>query len=103
MRVAIGGISHESSTFTNVATTPGQFPGAQLSPRSGQSSSALPGSIRPSAVSSKGPEAHGFEAVPTMLAEAFPSAPTPRPIFDRPRGANYSTALRQRELSTGFY
>ena len=26
--------------------------------------------------------AHGFEVVPTMLAEAFPSAPTPRPIFD---------------------
>ena len=31
----------------------------------------------------EGAEAHGFEAVPTMLAEAFPSAPTPRPIFDR--------------------
>ena len=29
-----------------------------------------------------GAEAHGFELIPTVLAEAHPSGPTPRNIFD---------------------
>ena len=82
MRVAIGGISHESSTFTNVATTLDSFRersylhGAAIVERFTGVNTPIGGFI-------EGAEAHGFEAVPTMLAEAFPSAPTPRPIFDR--------------------
>ena len=82
MRVAIGGISHESSTFTNVATTLDSFRersylhGAEIVERFTGVNTPIGGFI-------EGAEAHGFEVVPTMLAEAFPSAPTPRPIFDR--------------------
>ncbi len=82
MRVAIGGISHESSTFTNVATTLDSFRersylhGAAIVERFTGVNTPIGGFIA-------GAAAHGFEAVPTMLAEAFPSAPTPRPIFDR--------------------
>ena len=82
MRVAIGGISHESSTFTNVATTLDSFRersylhGAAIVERFTGVNTPIGGFI-------EGAEAHGFEAVPTMLAEAHPSAPTPRPIFDR--------------------
>ena len=82
MRVAIGGISHESSTFTNVVTTLDSFRersylhGAAIVERFTGVNTPIGGFI-------EGAEAHGFEAVPTMLAEAFPSAPTPRPIFDR--------------------
>ena len=82
MRVAIGGISHESSTFTNVATTLDSFRersylhGAEIVERFTGVNTPIGGFI-------EGAEAHGFEAVPTMLAEAFPSAPTPRSIFDR--------------------
>ena len=81
MRVAIGGISHESSTFTNVATTLDSFRersylhGAEIVERFAGVNTPIGGFI-------EGAEAHGFEAVPTMLAEAFPSAPTPRSIFD---------------------
>ena len=81
MRVAIGGISHESSTFTNVATTLDSFRersylhGAEIVERFTGVNSPIGGFL-------EGAEVHGFEAVPTMLAEAFPSAPTPRPIFD---------------------
>ena len=82
MRVAIGGISHESSTFTNVATTLDSFRersylhGAAIVERFTGVNTPIGGFI-------EGADAHGFEAVPTMLAEAHPSAPTPRPIFDR--------------------
>ena len=82
MRVAIGGISHESSTFTNVATTLDSFRersylhGAEIVERFIGVNTPIGGFI-------EGAEVHGFEAVPTMLAEAFPSAPTPRSIFDR--------------------
>ena len=81
MRVAIGGISHESSTFTNVATTLDSFRersylhGAEIVERMAGVNTPIGGFI-------EGAEAHGFEAVPTILAEAFPSAPTPRSIFD---------------------
>ena len=82
MRVAIGGISHESSTFTNVATTLDSFRersylhGAEIVERFAGVNTPIGGFI-------EGADGHGFEVVPTMLAEAFPSAPTPRSIFDR--------------------
>ena len=80
MRVAIGGISHESSTFTNVATTLGSFRersylhGAAIVARFTGVNTPIGGFLQ-------GAEAHGFAAVPTLLAEAHPSAPTPRPLF----------------------
>ena len=82
MRVAIGGIAHESSTFTNVATTLDSFRersylhGAEVVERFTGVNTPIGGFI-------EGAEAHGFTVVPTILAEAYPSAPTPRPIFDR--------------------
>ncbi len=80
MRVATGGISHESSTFTNVATTLDSFRersylhGAEIVERFAGANTPTGGFI-------EGARAHGFELVPTVFAEAHPSAPTPRPIF----------------------
>ncbi len=81
MRVATGGISHETSTFTMVGTDLGSFHergyqrGAEIIEVYRGTNSPIGGFI-------DGAEKHGFEIVPTTFAEAQPSAPTPRSIFD---------------------
>ena len=81
MRVAIGGISHETSTFTLVPTNLDSFReraylhGREIIERYAGTNTPVGGFVQ-------GAEKHGFELVPTMLAEAFPSAPVSRPIFD---------------------
>ena len=83
MRIATGSISHESSTFTTVETNWESYRNQRFGYRSGQevldffrgSNTAVGGFM-------VGCETHGFELIPTIFANAQPSAPTPRAIFD---------------------
>ena len=81
MRVAIGGISHESSTFTPVQTTRASYQerfllqGDDILHTFQQTNTPLGGFIA-------GAAAHGFELIPTLFASPQPSAPTPRPLYD---------------------
>lgn len=81
MRVVIGGISHETSTFTPVQTTLESYEerfllrGADIITTFKGSNSPLGGFI-------DGAAQHGFEIIPTLFAEPHTSAPTPRSIFD---------------------
>jgi len=83
MRIATGSISHESSTFTTVETNWESYRNQRFGYRSGRkvldffrgSNTAVGGFM-------VGCETHGFELVPTIFANAHPSAPTPRAIFD---------------------
>ena len=83
MRVITGAIGHETSTFTTVATTWesyreqrfGYLIGDEIIDKFRGTNTTIGGYIA-------GAEAHGFELVPTIFANAHPSAPTPRHIFD---------------------
>ncbi len=80
-RVAIGGISHESSTFTPVETTRQSYAerflieGDEILRTFRRTNTPLGGFIA-------GAEVHGFDLIPTLFAESQPSAPTPRPLYD---------------------
>ena len=83
MRVITGGISHETSTFTLVPTTWesyqerfGYLRGQEMLDKFCGTNTTIGGFI-------EGAEVHGFELVPTTAAEAHPSGPTPRHLFDR--------------------
>jgi len=81
MRVAIGGISHESSTFTPVQTTRQSYEERFLLEGEGilrafnRTNTPIGGFI-------SGADAHGFDLIPTLFASPQPSAPTPRPLYD---------------------
>ena len=81
MRVAIGGISHESSTFTPVQTTRESYQerflleGDDILRTFQRTNTPIGGFIA-------GADAHGFELIPTLFASPQPSAPTPRPLYD---------------------
>tara|TARA_Y100000588_G_scaffold337721_1_gene379358 strand:+ start:3227 stop:4693 length:1467 start_codon:yes stop_codon:yes gene_type:complete len=82
MRIATGGILHETSTFTTVPTTiasakerQGYLHGQEILDNWRGVNSPIGGFI-------EGADAHGFELVPTSFWEAFPSAPLPRSDFD---------------------
>jgi hypothetical protein len=81
MRVVTGGISHETSTFTPIPTTLGSYDerfnlrGAAMLETFRATNTPIGGFI-------EGAEVHGFELIPTLFVEAFPSAPTPRRVFD---------------------
>ncbi len=81
-RVIVGGISHETSTFTPVATTLQSYLERFLL-RGGEILEVLRGTNTPIGGFIDGAAQHGFELIPTLFAEANTSAPTPRPLFDR--------------------
>jgi len=83
MRIVTGCISHETSTFTPVPTNWesfferfGDLRGAAIVEKFRGTNTPIGGFI-------EGAEAHGFELIPTFFAEAHPSGPAPRPVFDR--------------------
>ncbi len=83
MKILTGTISHETSTFTPVPTTMQSF-----SERFGelQPDQIIPkfrGVNVPTGGFIEAAEAHGFELVPTIFAEAHPSGPVPRRDLDR--------------------
>ena len=81
MRIATGGINHETSTFTLVKTDLDSFRereylhGAEITERFAGTNTAIGGFM-------EGAAKHGFEIVPTLQADAFPSAPVSRGVFD---------------------
>jgi microcystin degradation protein MlrC len=83
MRIVTGSICHESSTFTTVETTWdsyrnqrfGYLRGQQVLDKFGTANMAVGGFL-------SGCNKHGFELIPTIFANAQPSGPTPRLIFD---------------------
>ena len=82
MRIAIGGISHETSPFTTVPTTndsagdrQGYQHGQEILDKYRCANTPIGGFI-------EGADVHGFELIPTAFWEAHPSAPLPRIDFD---------------------
>ena len=83
MKVITGAISHETSTFTPVPTTYesfeerfGHVPKGEQIPR------LLGGTNTPTGGFIEGAAAHGFELEPTIYANAQPSGPPSRAVFD---------------------
>ncbi len=83
MRIVTGCISHETSTFTPVPTTWESFSERFGDVRGAAVLEKFRGSNTPTGGFIEGAEAHGFELIPTIFAEAHPSGPAPRPVFDR--------------------
>ena len=83
MRVITGAIGHETSTFTTVATTWesyrnqrfGYLIGDEIISKFRGTNTTIGGYIA-------GAEAHGLELIPTIFANAHPSGPTPRDVFE---------------------
>lgn len=82
MRVATGGISHETSTFTTVPTTIASAGERQGYQHGQEILEKYRGANTPIGGFIEGADAHGFELVPTAFWEAHPSAPLPRADFD---------------------
>ena len=80
-RVIVGGISHETSTFTPIATTRQSYR-ERFVLRGTDILEVLRGTNTPIGGYIDGADKHGFDLIPTLLAEAHTSAPTPRPVFD---------------------
>ena len=81
MRVATGGISHETRTFTPVPTDLSSF--QKRAPLRGPLIlNAFEGTNTPIGGFVQGAREHGFELIPTLFAESHPSAPPPRSLFD---------------------
>jgi microcystin degradation protein MlrC len=82
MRIAIGGISHETNTFSTIPTDfalfdrRGVHDGEALVPAFAGTKTIIGGFL-------DGARSEGFEAVPTMLAEAAPSGTVTADAFDR--------------------
>jgi microcystin degradation protein MlrC len=82
MRIAIGGISHETNTFSTLETDLSLFErrgvhgGEALIPAFAGTRTIVGGFL-------DGAHSEGFEAVPTMLAEAAPSGTVTAEAFDR--------------------
>ncbi len=81
MRVVTGGISHETSTFTPIPTTTANFD-ELFNLRGQEIIEKFHGTNTPTGGFIEGSEAHGFDLVPTLFAEAYPSAPPARAVFD---------------------
>lgn len=83
MRIVTGCLSHESSTFTPVATPEAAFfeRFGVLSPE--EILRTYRGTNTPTGGFIEGSEAHGFELIATIHADAQPGAPTPRADLDR--------------------
>ena len=83
MRVVTGTICHETSTFTPVATTWESYRDEHFGYlRAEEILEKFHGTNSPIGGFIDGAEKHGFELIPTIYANAHPSGPTPRHIFD---------------------
>lgn len=81
MRVATGGLSHESSTFTPVQTTLESYRERFLH-KGDDILHTFAGTNTPIGGFIEGARAHDFDLIPTLFGEPQPSAPTPRPLYD---------------------
>ena len=83
MRIATGCISHESSTFTPVATSYESFFERFGDVRGNAILEKFKGANTPTGGFIEAAEVHGFELIPTIMAVAHPSGPAPRAALDR--------------------
>ncbi len=83
MRIVTGCISHETSTFTPVATTWESFFERFGDVRGPAILDKFRGTNTPTGGFIAGADAHGFTLIPTIFAVAHPSGPAPRAVFDR--------------------
>lgn len=83
MRIVTGCIEHETSTFTPVPTTWESFSERFGWLRGAAILEKFRGANTPTGGFIEGADAHGFELIPTISAEAHPSGPVPRAVFDR--------------------
>ena len=81
MRIVTGAIVHETSTFTPVPTTKASFYArlGVLSPD--EIITKLRGVNTPTGGFIEGSDVHGFELIPTIMADAYPSGPATRDVF----------------------
>ena len=89
MRIAIGGISHETSTFTTVPTARASFVERTGFPRGSAILDQFRGVNTPIGGFIQSAEEHGFDLVPMIFAEAWPSAPTPCVWWSRRSGGSF--------------
>ena len=82
MRVAIGALSHETSTFTPVPTTRQDYEQRYGLLRGDEIIERFTGTNTPIGGFIEGARAHGFELIPTIYAEPHPAGRTARPLFD---------------------
>jgi microcystin degradation protein MlrC len=83
MRIVTGSICHETSTFTPVTTTWKSYHNERFGYLHGDEVFAkFRGTNTPIGGFLEGAEKHDFELIPTIFANAHPSGPTPRGIFD---------------------
>ncbi len=82
MKIVTGALAHESSTFTPVATTRSSFEDRFGKISTNQIIPTCRNANIPTGGFIASAEAHGFELIPTVFAEAHPSAPAPREVFD---------------------
>jgi microcystin degradation protein MlrC len=80
LRVAVGGLSHETNTFTPVATTVGDF--TWWNARGEDLVGLFAGTNSPIGGFLDGAAEHRLEVVPTLHVEALPSGPLGRAEFD---------------------
>lgn len=82
MRIVTGCISHETSTFTPVPTSRESFYERFGEVRGTDIMTTFRGTNTPTGGFIDGAEFHGFELIPTIMAEPHPSGPAPRSVFD---------------------
>lgn len=83
MRIVTGCIEHETSTFTPVPTTWESFFERFGDVRGPTMIEKFRGTNTPIGGFIEGADVHGFELLPTIFAEAHPSGPASRAVFDR--------------------
>lgn len=81
MDIIVGGISHETNTFTPIQTDLRNFE-ERFYLKGSELLNAFRGTNTPIGGFIEGAERYGLHLIPTLFAEALPSAPTVRPVFD---------------------
>ena len=82
MRVVIGTICHETSTFTLLPTTRAEYEAHFGYLRGQEILTTFRGTNTPVGGFIESAEAHGYELIPTIFAEPHPSGPTRRDLFE---------------------
>ena len=83
MRIITGAFCHETSTFTPVPTTWDSYLNERFGYlRGGEILRKFSRTNTPIGGFAEGARSHGFELLPTIYANPYPSGPTPREIFD---------------------
>jgi len=98
MRVAVGCISHETSTFTPVPTTWESFEERFGFLRGQAILETFGGTNTPVGGFMEGAQAHGFDLVPTVFGQPQPSGPMARVLFDEVVGELVEALQRAGEL-----